>query len=188
MKIKITSSQAEELKQRRSNLTTALGVVTRGNKKLEKLLNQQSSLTAEIQTLESADPDKKTVQVLNEARTELELVTRRVNDLPPTDHNAELQLKNALMVATSQVQALLKPIHDDYVSDIAKILRPFSKSDAWAKKLAGETNAAGSLAQLVWWDYARWGNPVTSANSLLARIDEILAGEVAWQFNPNAAL
>ncbi|HEY1662162.1 MAG TPA: hypothetical protein VGI03_07065 [Verrucomicrobiae bacterium] len=186
MKIKTTTSQAEELKQQRALLESALNTVVRGNKKMEKLLNQQTTLSAEIQETEAAGPDdKRAITELTEKRTQLELVSRRLNELPSIDLYAEQKLKNALHTVTKLAHSLLNPAYEAHIGEIAKALMPYSSSESWARKLANDTDAAKSLAGAMFWDYGRWGNPVTSANNLLERIDQILSGEFVWQFTPN---
>jgi hypothetical protein len=76
--------------------------------------------------------------------------------------------------------------YDAYVDKITAALRPYSTSDAWAKKLAHETQAAQSLRANIMFNYGGITMTPRSAKTVLLRYDEILSGELNWEFKPNA--
>lgn len=184
--IGITKSDLEQIKAHRAVLATTLKGATGKQSQFESLLEKQSTLQAEIAALEKENPTEKAVQSLTTKRTELELVSRRLDEMQPLDPTTEVKFQALQREAKLILDRVLSPTYNDYLMPIISALRPFSVSEAHARKLASETNAAKYLAARLFNDYA---HPVVSngarmAAVILKRYDEVLAGEIKWQFDP----
>lgn len=184
--VNLTEAQKSEVKLHQEKISVELSALLKANQALNKLTQRQTTLEKEIATLESVGPDDKSaIQKLGEKRTELELVTRRISEIPVTsDTELEQKMKSLLREATVMIPKILLPTYEKYLAEVSALLRPFSIDDGWAKGVAQKTNAAISLAQAISRNYGLYGGAVSNAKEVLKRYEEILAGEFAWEFNP----
>ncbi|HEX3627266.1 MAG TPA: hypothetical protein VH280_17810 [Verrucomicrobiae bacterium] len=150
--------------------------MTGGQKNLDNLLAQQSALQAEIQELEGAAPSKSNARALSDKRAELELVSRRAGEIKPKDPAAELTMVNLMNEGRRLLNDVFPSTIKDFLKPIVAVIRPFATSDAQAEKLARETEAYKALKARLYWSH--------TAMDMIRRYDEILAGEIAWNFNP----
>ena len=181
--LKLTPEIKAEIKEQRDTLAEALNDILKFDQGLQKLVDRSGKLTTEIAKLKTANPDDKAaIHSLGEKRTELELVEGQIEGRPKHNVPDQQILIAHLRQASRLLNRTLLPTYEDYVSKIAALLRPYHTSDAWAKNTANQTQAAKSLAALIAVDF---GHGVNYAKAALKRCDDILAGELPWEFNPN---
>lgn len=182
--IALTKADREEIESDKENIAARVAEISGANSALNRLLRRQAALGEEIADLESASPnDGAAVKKLSEKRVELDLCNRRIQEIPPTNPQAEYALRVALGESTRLIVRLLLPCHQAYVAGVIKAIRPYCTNDGWAQKLANDTQAVQLHAARLWRDY-RMGNPVAEASEVLRRYDEILSGSFEWEFDP----
>ena len=187
--LNLTAAVKTALNEQRTKLSAALAAIVKANQGLARLEKQQADLIAEIAALETAKPDnKEAVRSLGEKRTELELVMRRIAEVPSVDVEADGELLALTREVARMMEKALTDTEDEYVSGIASGLLPYSLDSNQATYLARQTAAAASLAGRV---HARFGSygygqPVPAARMALQALDEVLTGELNWSFTPKA--
>ena len=127
------------------------------------------------------------MQALGQKRTELDLVKSRLSQIPGLPQEEIDGIQNLMRETDHAVAAALMPTMDDYAAEVAKLIRPFCSNDNWAIGLARQTPASMSLGAFCTMQYGRISFGLPNIQSAIKRCDEILAGELKWEFNPNQA-
>jgi hypothetical protein len=172
----ITPAQIAKIKDHRSILAGQMRKITGAQNRLDDLLSQQLALQAEIRELENAAPSRENARMLSDKRSELELCGGRLGEIKPNDPAAELALSNLMNEAVQLLNEVFPPTIKDFLKPIVAAIRPFTASDRQAEKMARETEAYKALKARLYWTH--------TASEVIRRYDEILAGEIAWNFNP----
>ena len=181
MKVKITAEMRRDLETLRLQIQTVLAAMTRSNGTLGRLTTRRSQLAAEIAEIEGADnPGKEAIASLGDKETELRLVDRKIEQLSGTGTHGE-ELAKLQHEATQLVKRALKPSQDDCEAEIMSGLRPFYRAERFSVVMARATDKAMDFGAFV---HRGFGRSIPEANLALKVIDEILNGELSWQFDP----
>src|SRR6185437_1429944 len=191
MKIALKPKAIGEIKDVRSSLARLHSRMTGANRELSKLENRQAELEEEISKLESADPgDKKARAALRDARDEQEAVNRRLEELNRSTTTAFSSIQGdqvfrAIHEARIVIDRALVPVLESRLAEITSVFRPFFRDDSWPRKAAAQ-----SPAYIEFCNYTQpsYGRPSAVSPAHVARCialcDEILEGELKFEFNP----
>jgi hypothetical protein len=186
MKVIIEADQKSQVQKAREALQQAIDGILAANQALSKLEAREQTLIAEISDLEASSPDNaKAIRALGDKRLELEITQRRLGEASPTVTSGQFSVLHTATRSAAQVIArALKETEEVYLAGVAQALRPFCSTDAWARGLALQTSASVSLASVT---RRAYGTSIVDARAAVARMDEILSGELAFNFDPNLA-
>jgi hypothetical protein len=186
MKMKISQTDLKKIRPLRDQLNSELDAVLKSNRELNRLSNLQESITKEIADLEAAGDfeNKKSVQSLVEKRIELEHITAKISQNPDDLSWQTKDLLNGLLREIDRAAEIaLIPTEENYLKEIAKVIREFCQDENYAVGIVRKTPAAMSLAGVCHVRFGNIGFTVPNAQQAIRHCDEILSGELAWEFD-----
>jgi hypothetical protein len=187
-KIAISRMARREITLHRQSLLAAVEKLTSSNGESAKLEKRLTEIETAIPELESgANPsDKKAVQEISALRVERDLIAQRLNKIAELGTPSGEELVHLLTETGQVIHRALTPALEAYEREIAAAIRPFMRALGHERRLAVETDALKEFAEAARPRFTMYGANITEARRALKTLDEILAGKLAWQFNPEA--
>lgn len=188
MKIKISEAVRRAVKAHQAELQSALDVFLKANAAYAKALGRLVRLENEIAEGESGDDlSESAVNALTRKRTEFSMVRGQVERLAGAGSPAREQLLFLLREARNVIGSALRPAQAGYEAAVAEAFRPYYRAEFFGDgiQFARQTHAVQSLGAWVSFPYGADGEPsVRDANRALKVLEEILSGEISWEFKP----
>jgi septal ring factor EnvC (AmiA/AmiB activator) len=186
MKITVTETLKRQLRSQRDNLQESLDEFLQCNRKLGGLEQRRRELNTKLSELESSDSDDQTaIHAIQDSRTALTLVENQLNAIPPlTGTEQEATLQQMLRAIGRTMELALQPAEEKRLAEISQKLRPYFTSDEQARGAAFLSGAVTSLKVIAHRRYGHFGVSVGEVNEALRSADEILTGDLSYEFNP----
>ena len=185
MKITIPPQRKNELKATREAITAEVNSLGPRLKNLSLAIAERDGLAGEIASLETAeDASASAVNALATKRGQLELLTKRADRLSREAAPQMENLRSLLTSANTPIRGAFGPVFDTFMEDIGRKLAPFYRDPANAIALARQTDAATEFGMFISRRFGVRNDSLSEASDVLALIEAMLDGEVAWQFQP----
>ena len=183
--IGLTPKLRREVQALRASHGAVIASFTRRNKEFAGYDTRRAGLEKEIQKLEdSADPDdRQKILKLAELQVELGLVKKRLATLSTASDEPIDELTPLLNQARDILPRALAATWENLLTTAAKAIRPFCQDDAWARGQAGQLPVFVHAGPVLLWPHRYVMPNIAMAHAIVKRSDEILAGNINWDFD-----
>jgi hypothetical protein len=120
------------------------------------------------------------------AREQLEQTSQTLDNVPRADQaHIDSDLRNVMVEAVSAITEALKPTYEKYLDDCTRQIRAYHPAENWARAIARNFPASIELSRIAH-PTRSWVPPFAFEGQQLLRLcDEILRGELGWDYDPH---